>query len=159
MIATADLSASQEEYVSAIWAIARDKKAARAIDIGRRLGVKGPSVTSALKSLAEKGLVNYAPYDLVTLTALGERIAEDIERRRKILRTFLDKVLSIQSSLVDENARQIEHAMSPAVLNRLTKFLEYYESCPGEKVRWMDELGYFCAKGRPECVTCVRTRS
>ena len=124
MIKIADLTASQEEYVSAIWAIAREKKAARGIDIGRRLGVKGPSVTSALKTLAEKGLVNYAPYDLVTLTALGERIAEDIERRRKILRTFLEKVLSIQAPLVDDNARQMEHAMSPALLNRLTKFIE-----------------------------------
>jgi DtxR family Mn-dependent transcriptional regulator len=158
MVDTVDLSASQEEYICSIWEIVRAKKAARAIDISRRMGVSGPSVTTALKSLSEKGLVNYAPYDLVTLTKQGERIAEDIERRQKILRTFLVKVLSIHPLLADENAKQMEHAMSPVVLGRLTKFIEYYESCPGEKVRWVDDQGYFCAKGLHQCATCVQTQ-
>jgi DtxR family Mn-dependent transcriptional regulator len=159
MVDTADLSASQEEYISAIWAIVDVKKAARAVDISRRMGVKGPSVTNALKSLAEKGLVNYAPYDLITLTSQGERIAKDIERRRKILRTFLVKVLSIQPALAEENAVQMEHAMSPTVLSRLTRFIEYYESCPGEKVHWLEDKGYFCAKGLAQCAACIRTQS
>lgn len=159
MIENTALSASQEEYITTILTIVRDKKAARATDISRRMGVKGPSVTSALKSLAEKELVNYAPYDLITLTDKGEKLATEIERRQKVLRTFLIKVLSINPLLAEENAKRMEHAISPIVLTRLTKFIEYYDTCPGEKVQWVDDMGYFCETPLPQCATCSQPGS
>jgi DtxR family Mn-dependent transcriptional regulator len=120
------------------------------------MGVKGPSVTSALRSLAEKELVNYAPYDIITLTDKGERVARDIDRRQKVLRSFLTQVLALNPLLAEENARKMEHSMAPVVLNRLTKFMDYYDQCPGEKVRWVDSEGYFCENGLPQCVVCVQ---
>ncbi|MCK4511033.1 MarR family transcriptional regulator, partial [bacterium] len=60
------LTESQEDYLEAILAILEDKQAVRAKDIAKRLGVTGPSVTGALHVLSAKGVVNYAPYDVIT---------------------------------------------------------------------------------------------
>ncbi len=60
------LSASLEDYLEAIFHIEQEKHAARAKDITERLQVSGASVTAALRTLAEKKLINYAPYDLIT---------------------------------------------------------------------------------------------
>ncbi|WP_052078489.1 metal-dependent transcriptional regulator [Spirochaeta lutea] len=153
-----ELTSSQEDYLTTIWRIVREKQAARATDISRRMGVTGPSVTSALRSLSEKGLVNYAPYDIITLTARGQELADSIERRQKVLRTFLSTVLALSADVAEENANRLEHAVSPVVLSRLTKFIEYYETCPGEKVRFIEDMGYFCEGHSPECRNCAAMR-
>ena len=70
---TATLTASLEDYLEAIFHIVERKQAARAKDISKRMHVNGSSVTGALRALSERNLVNYAPYDIVTLTAEGER--------------------------------------------------------------------------------------
>jgi len=56
MQSTKTLSASLEDYLEAIYHIVREKKAARAKDISKRLGVNRSSVTGALHSLAERKL-------------------------------------------------------------------------------------------------------
>ena len=152
------LSTSQEEYMSAIWALIQEKGSARVTDISRKLGVKNPSVTTALKNLAEKELIHYAPYDSASLTEQGRVLAESIDRRQRILRTFLEKVLSLEADTAKENARHIEHALAPEVIHRLTKFIEYYETCPGEKVRWIEGRGYFCEGRREGCESCIQLR-
>ena len=68
------LSASLEDYLEAIFHVVEAKQASRAKDIADRLNVNSSSVTSALHALKERGLVNYEPYDLVTLTPEGLRI-------------------------------------------------------------------------------------
>ena len=75
MATTQSLSSNMEDYLEAIYHISSEKQAARAKDISDRLKVNKSSVTGALRSLSEKGLVNYAPYDIITLTAVGEQVA------------------------------------------------------------------------------------
>ena len=52
------LSASPEDCLEAISVTVAKNRAARAIDIAKRVNIAGPSVTSVLHSLAERGLVN-----------------------------------------------------------------------------------------------------
>ena len=79
------LSESLEDYLEAIFHIESKKQAARAKDIAQRLNVKNSSVTGALHSLSEKGLINYAPYDLITLTPKGKTVANGVVRRHEAL--------------------------------------------------------------------------
>ncbi len=65
------LSASLEDYLEAIYHLIAGKQAARVKDISKRLKVNSSSVTGALKALAERKLVSYAPYELVTVAAAG----------------------------------------------------------------------------------------
>ncbi len=72
---TIDLSASLEDYIEAIYHIVEEKLVARSKDIATRLDVSRASVTEALRALAKKELINYAPYEAITMTEQGRKIA------------------------------------------------------------------------------------
>ncbi|HUX12304.1 MAG TPA: metal-dependent transcriptional regulator [Spirochaetia bacterium] len=119
----AHLSASQEDYLEAIYHISERKQAARAKDISTRLGVNNSSVTGALHALAQKGLVNYEPYDIVTLTDQGYAAAQQVVRRHEVLREFLVQVLDVAPEEAEESACKLEHAVSDTVLEKLVRFM------------------------------------
>jgi DtxR family Mn-dependent transcriptional regulator len=124
------LSASLEDYLEAIFHIVEQKQAARAKDISKRMKVNGSSVTGALHALAERELVNYAPYDIVTLTAKGKELAEDIVRRHEVLHEFFVKVLGVEEAEAQRAACEMEHAVSRAILERFIEFVEFMEKDP-----------------------------
>lgn len=140
------LSASLEDYLEAIFHTVAEKQAARAKDIAQRLNVHSSSVTQALRSLAEKKLVNYAPYDLITLTPEGRRAAQDVVRRHETLRDFFTKVLSIDEEIADKGACAMEHALSGPILNRLIQYLQFVESCSIGGIQWTHEAGFHCGQ-------------
>lgn len=110
----ATLSESLEDYLEAIFHIVHLKQAARPKDIAKRLRVGNSSVTNALKALAARDLVNYAPYDIVTLTRAGEKAAQDVVRRHESLREFFVKVLAADPKLAEAAACRMEHAIPPS---------------------------------------------
>ena len=130
MKTTHALSASMENYLEAIYHIVAEKQAVRAKDIAQRLEVNNSSVTMALRVLAEKGLVNYAPYDVITLTAEGKRVSEDVVERHEALRGFFIKILLIDKELADKAACDMEHALPREILAPLTRFVEFVKQCP-----------------------------
>ena len=73
-----NLSASLEDYLEAILNLSGDRKVARSRDIAEALEVSRSSVTGALRTLAEKQLVNYKPYGYITLTDQGRALAEKV---------------------------------------------------------------------------------
>jgi len=151
------LSSSLEDYLEAIYMIALDKRAARAKDIADRMKVHRSSVTNALRMLKKYALVNYAPYDIITLTAKGERMGEEIARRHEVLRDFFVKVLAIEKGLADETACQMEHSVSKEVLDRFIRFVDYVEACPRGGAKWIKGFGYYCTEGcsLEDCERCV----
>ncbi|MDJ0887635.1 MAG: metal-dependent transcriptional regulator, partial [Desulfobacterales bacterium] len=130
MPASDALTASMEDYLEAIYHIVRKKQAARAKDIARRLAVNNSSVTGALRTLSEKGFINYAPYDVITLTPKGHKHAEDVVRRHEALMDFFTKVLCVDEAEASDAACKMEHAVSRTILNRLIRFVEFLEICP-----------------------------
>jgi DtxR family Mn-dependent transcriptional regulator len=152
------LSDSLEDYLEAIHHIIRAKGAARGKDISERLKVNRSSVTGALRALAEKKLVNYAPYDLVTLTPQGGRVAERVIHRHEVLKDFICRVLGLEERIAEENACRMEHAASDPVLDRLAQFIDFIRVCPRIDIRWIEDTGYFCH--RPDtlkdCERCVQ---
>lgn len=151
------LSASLEDYLEAIFLIVKQKKAARAKDIAARLKVNGSSVTAALRSLSEKRLVNYAPYDIVTLTEEGEHLARGINHRHVVLREFFVDVLGIDEQSAEDSACRVEHSVPEQILDRLAEFVDFIRVCPRIDVRWIEETGYFCERpdSRQRCERCV----
>jgi len=126
----ASLSASLEDYLEAIFHIVRRKQAARPKDISQFLEVGNSSVTGALKALKARKLVNYAPYDVVTLTPSGEEAARDVVRRHESLREFFIKVLAADNTLAEKAACKMEHAVPADLVDRFVRFVEFIEMCP-----------------------------
>lgn len=139
-----ELTASQQDYLVAIFRIVRENHVARAKEIGARLKVRRSSVTGALHVLADRGLIHYAPYDAVTLTDLGWRLAEQYVRRQEILRSFFERVLAVPGAEAAIAACKIEHAVSESLLVRLVEFIEFAERCPQGGAKWHEGAGYSC---------------
>jgi DtxR family Mn-dependent transcriptional regulator len=138
------LSDTMQMYVKAIFEIQEKKGAARVTDIAAALGVKKGSVSVALKGLSAKGLVNYAPYDVITLTEVGKDIAVSLARRYGVLNDFFVSVLGIDAKQAHTEACELEHHISGDLHDRLIGFIEYYQNCPTTRFRWNPELGGFC---------------
>lgn len=138
------LSANMEDYLEAIYHIVSEKKAARAKDIAVRMAVNSASVTGALRLLAKKGHINYAPYDVITLTQGGEALARDIVRRHEILKDFFTKVLDVDEREAEESACKMEHAVSPLIIDRLVRFVEFIQICPRGGEEWIGGFRQFC---------------
>jgi DtxR family transcriptional regulator, Mn-dependent transcriptional regulator len=158
MAATDALSESLEDYLEAIFHIVARKHAARAKDISDRLNVSSSSVTGALHALADRELVNYAPYDVITLTPEGHRLAEDIVRRHDVLHAFFVKVLAVDEDEAETAACKMEHAVPRSILERFLEFLEFIETCPRAGFTWVQGFGCHCRESmdKAECVRCVQ---
>ncbi|HVX65400.1 MAG TPA: DtxR family transcriptional regulator [Bryobacteraceae bacterium] len=153
------LSASLEDYLEAIFHIASTRQVARAKDISARLNVTNSSVTGALRMLAARGLVNYAPYDLITLTPMGAAAAKEVIRRHEALRDFFVKVLSVDSETADAGACKMEHEIPGTILERFIQFVEFMEVCPRAGAKWVRDFGYSCRGGAEQdrCAHCVQS--
>jgi DtxR family Mn-dependent transcriptional regulator len=154
---TMTLSASLEDYLEAIFRIVQDKHVARAKDVGRRLKVGRSSVTGALHALADRHLINYAPYDLITLTERGQAVARDVVRRHEALRDFFVKVLAVETADADAAACKLEHAIPEVVLQRFVEFVEFVDRCPRGGSQWIKGFGHFCHNDKQtgNCEKCV----
>jgi len=153
---TEPLSASLEDYLEAVFHLEEAKESAHVKDIAKRLGVKMPSVTGALRSLAEKELVNYRPYEAVTLTRRGREIARDVSNRHTALTDFLTEVLGLDEASAQENACRIEHVVDDIVLERLAAYLDFARECPLCIANWEGAFGRFCRGDRGDCEERLR---
>ncbi|MFN2354585.1 MAG: metal-dependent transcriptional regulator [Desulfopila sp.] len=151
------LTASQEDYLEAIYQISLEKKAARAKDVASFVGVRASSVTSALRTLGELGLINYAPYDLITLTEKGEKAAKGIVGKHNALKNFLTEVLGVDAKEADEAACKMEHSVSSGIVERLVKYAEYVGHCPRGGITWDSGFGFYCKEGCEED-SCARLK-
>ncbi len=151
------VTASLEDYLEAIFQIIAEKSAVRPKDIAKRLKVANSSVTGALRALADKALINYAPYDVITLTPSGKTAAKDVIRRHEILRDFFVKVLAVENAEADEAACKMEHSIPTAIIERFTRFAEFVDLCPRGGAKWIAGFGYYCDHDRTQanCEKCI----
>jgi DtxR family Mn-dependent transcriptional regulator len=135
-----DLTPTMEDYLEAIYNLSQEKRVVRVKDIAKRLGVKMPTVTNMLKTLSERGMIDYEKYEYLELTGKGSYIGSQIDQRHKTLKAFLTDILQIDQDQADEDACKMEHSVSPATLERMVEFMEFVEDCPRGGVGW---LAYF----------------
>ena len=125
------LSASLEDYLEAIYNLSAEQSVARSKDIARVLDVSCASVTSALRTLSEKKLVNYKPYGYITLTEKGRKVAGRVVHRHDILKQFFADVLGVDPVMAHEAACRAEHMMEPEIVSRLTTFIDFLTQSQG----------------------------
>ena len=158
MAAAETLSASLEDYLETIFHLVEERRVARVKDIAARMSVQMPSVTGALRSLADKDLVRHDPYSYTTLTPRGEAIAREIVRRHEVLTGFLSDFLGLERETAERNACHMEHAIEPVVLERLVEFVEFAERCPRAGATWVRGMAHACREGDEarSCEQCIQ---
>ncbi len=151
------LSASLEDYIEAIYHIIAEKEVARGKNICKRLNVSGASVTEALRALSKKGLINYAPYEAITMTDQGRLIAEDVIRRHNALKKFFVEVLAVDDATAETGACRFEHTAPAEIIERMVNFSKFLDVCPRGGKELIQGFADFCAKGttRANCDECI----
>lgn len=155
MAAGKKLTSKLEDYLITVYRLEREKRVARPRDIARRRKVAKSTVTAALQSLAENGLVNYEPYEAVTLTANGKKRAETLIIRNRVLRDFLEDVLGLSPAESRVTACGMEHALDAAAVERFVCFLAFLKQRDGDGPRWLERFRA-CVKKGGRGGTCAR---
>lgn len=148
------LSETLEDYLEVILDLEVTKKVARAKDIAENMGVKRGSVTSALKNLEERGMINYEPYSFVTLTSNGKKIAREIFKRHIALKSLLSDFLRIDERTAESTACRMEHAIDKKSLERLLSLFDFIKKCPRTGEKWLDAFAGYCSSGKLETEKC-----
>ena len=146
---TDNLSASLEDYLEAIYRLVEERRVARVTSIAMRLKVHKSSVTGALRALAGRGLVNYQPYGLVTLTDEGVVVARDIVRRHEALSGFFIRVLGLDEMEAETAACRMEHAVSRRVTDRLIRFGEFLSDSEADGGETVKQFQKYCRAAHP----------
>jgi len=151
------LSPILEDYLEVVLRLQREKHFARVSDISQALSVGKSAVTAALKSLSEKGLVNYQPYEPVTLSKRGKEIAEQIFLRRRIIQDFLEKVLAVDKESAGTTASKMEHAINKDILDRFVCLLAFISRSRIKGKTLREEFIQFNNKGIGDwsCQQCI----
>jgi DtxR family Mn-dependent transcriptional regulator len=140
------LSRRLEDYLEAVGDLVAAKGSARVRDIAARTGVSMPTVTTSLRQLAKVGLVNYDPYELVTLTDRGQAVSRGIRGRHDALADFLESVLGMDAATAQENACRMEHVVDDAVLGRLALLVEFFNRHKAGEQEWLAQFQKFCQR-------------
>jgi DtxR family Mn-dependent transcriptional regulator len=125
-------SLTVENYLKAILqlSLGTDADLVTTGQLASSLGVSPGTVTSMLKTLAEGGLVQYRPYEGVSLSPSGHKLALRMIRRHRLLETFLVRTLSLTWDEVHEEAENLEHAVSDVLIDRIDDFLGHPTADP-----------------------------
>ena len=113
---------SGEDYLESILRIGREKGNVRSIDVARDLGVSKPSVSVAVHNLEEAGYLVIHGHDL-KLTDAGRAVAERVMERHELFYNFLTG-LGVEPKVAEDDACNMEHALSSASFEAIKAFLE-----------------------------------
>jgi DtxR family transcriptional regulator, manganese transport regulator len=119
---TAQHGALSEDYVELIADLIASQGEARPTDIARRLGVSHATAIKTIARLKREGLAVSRPYRGVFLTETGQRLAERVRRRHRMV---VDLLLAIgaPAEAAEQDAEGIEHYVSDATLEAFGRFL------------------------------------
>lgn len=115
----------EENYLKALFILSNDKGEVNVNDLSKRLVIKMPSVTSMMKKLADKKLVNYESYKPLRLTEKGKKEAAIIIRKHRLTEMFLVQTMGFGWEDVHPIAEQVEHIQSPLFFEKMDEMLGF----------------------------------
>ena len=98
--------------------------------LAEALGVTPGTITTMVKSMASRGLLEHQPREGVRLTPDGRALALAVVRKHRLVETFLVQVLKMDWKEVHEEAEALEHAISDRVLLRIDAILGHPAADP-----------------------------
>ena len=99
-------------------------------NVARAMRVSAPSVHEMIGRLERGGLITRGPDKVIAFTEDGERQAQEIVSRHRLIERFLTDVLGIPWDEVHEEAERLEHAMSPILEERMLAAIGDASTCP-----------------------------
>lgn len=124
------ISASVEDYLTAIYRLTPAGKPVGPGRLAEFMGLSAPSITVMVKRLTDQGLVVKDNGRGVALSDDGASCALAVLRKHRLAERFLVDHLGLDWAIAHAEAHRFEHALSDVVADALERFLGNPTSCP-----------------------------
>ena len=114
---------SAEDYLETILILRERNGMVRSIDIVNELGFTKPSVSVAMKKLRENGYILADRDGYITLTELGQAVADRVYERHRVLTAVLTAI-GVDEETAAADACKIEHDLSDQTFARIKEYIE-----------------------------------
>ena len=123
-------SAKVDDYLQAIYSLDGEGETVFSARLARRMGVTPPTAWATVRRMARDDLVELDSKKVITLTAKGHELAEDITRRHRLAERFLVDVMGLGWAEAHDEAHTFEHAITPRVEKRIFELAGDPKTCP-----------------------------
>lgn len=112
-----------EDYLKTIYHLTRGGDRVSTSQLAQRMDCSAASVTNMLQKLSDLKLVQYKPYQGVTMTPSGSRVALEILRHHRLVELYLQQELGYSWDKVHAEAEELEHVISEELEERIDRAL------------------------------------
>ena len=144
------ISKALEEYLKTMYILQVHDKELRVTDIANQMNISKPSVTKAINSLKENGLVDYETYGKIELTENGNDLAKKILEAYDISYVFFKDVLGLDDEASKREAEKLKLTMEDNTINNLAKYVH--------KVLNLSDLNCDYDISKERCRICKRRK-
>lgn len=118
------ISSSLEDYLEAIYILVQHGREVRLTDVADFLNVSLPSVSRAIGTLKDAGLVIHESYGQISLSPKGKTQAGKVLKRHMLFKRFLTDTLGVSEATAEKDACRMEHVVSGETIEKLHRYLE-----------------------------------
>ena len=123
-------TSAEEEYLQTLFWLKEAGLPMTAANIARAMQLSAPTVHEMIGRLERDGYITRSQDKAIGFTESGERRAEEVVSRHRLIERFLTDVLGIPWHEVHEEAERLEHAMSPVLEERMRAAIGDANTCP-----------------------------
>jgi len=135
-MATGELTEAERGYLETLFWLSEAGLQMTGANVARAMRVSAPSVHEMIGRLERGDLITRDANKLIEFTDDGQRQAQEIVSRHRLIERFLTDVLGIPWDEVHEEAERLEHAMSPVLEERMLAAIGNATTCPhGHPIR------------------------
>jgi len=120
-----EVTHSAAHHLMAVHQLRAQRGYARVSDVAKVLQITKGSVSSAMKHLKERGLVQEDGNRFLELTEAGLRMVREVESTRQVVQRFLHQALGMDEDDAEIDACKVEHLVSSQTRGRLVRFLRF----------------------------------
>ena len=129
-MAIAELTDAERGYLETLYWLHEAGLPMTAANVARAMQLSAPAVHEMIGRLEREGHIIRSSGKVISFTEPGERQAEEIVGRHRLIERFLTDVLGIPWDEVHEEAERLEHAMSPVLEERMLAAIGGATTCP-----------------------------
>jgi DtxR family Mn-dependent transcriptional regulator len=126
----ARVTVAEEEYLQTLFWLHEAGLPMTAANLARAMQLSAPTVHEMVGRLERDGQITRASDKMISFTADGQREAEEIVSKHRLIERFLTDVVGVPWDDVHEEAERLEHAMSPRFEAYVRASVGDAETCP-----------------------------
>jgi DtxR family transcriptional regulator, iron-dependent repressor len=126
----ASVTVAEEEYLQTLFWLYEAGLPMTAANLARAMQLSAPTVHEMVRRLERDGYITRAEDKAISFTPDGQREAEEVVSRHRLIERFLTDVVGVPWDDVHEEAEKLEHAMSPRFEAYVRSSVAGAETCP-----------------------------